>query len=169
MCACLPFPSRNVLYFGLYVVAAGGRLLSDSFDVGTLPTAGEQKVFQASRNALSNTPQHARHSVRVFVMICRHSMLMNGVSVERSDLAPTPGLVMHGSGDEAPALWRLYARAPYVIQNGLACDIVVWASQPEAETDSSMDAALASPGGAAGVSPPPGKAVKRRLRLKSFG
>lgn len=93
-------------------------------------------------------------------------MLMNGVSVERSDLAPNPGLVMHGSGDEAPALWRLYARAPYVIQNGLACDIVVWASQPEPETD----AVLASPGGAAGASPPPPAAVvKRHLRLKSFG
>lgn len=98
-------------------------------------------------------------------------MLMNGVSVERSDLAPTPGLVMHGSGDEPPALWRLYARAPYVIQNGLACDIVVWASQPEPEPDASGgDAVLASPGGASGVSPPPrGDAVKRRLRLKSFG
>lgn len=97
-------------------------------------------------------------------------MLMNGVSVERSDLAPTPGLVMHGSGDDAPALWRLYARAPYVIQNGLACDIVVWASQPEPEADASgVDAVLASPGGGAGARPPRAEALKRRLRLESFG
>lgn len=105
-------------------------------------------------------------------MLYHHSMLMNGVSVERSDLAPTPGLVMHGTGDEPPALWRLYARAPYVIQNGLACDIVVWASQPEPEPEpdaSGGDALLASPGGAAGASSPRGDAVKRRLRLKSFG
>lgn len=97
---------------------------------------------------------------------------MNGVSVERSDLAPTPGLVLHGFGDEPPALWRLYARAPYVIQNGLACDIVVWASQPQPEPDAGgADAVLASPGSAAiaGVSPLGGDAVKRRLRLKSLG
>lgn len=98
-------------------------------------------------------------------------MLMNGVSVERADLAPTPGLVMHGSGDDPPALWRLYARAPYVIQNGLACDIVVWASQPEAQDAgaSGVDAGLGAPGGAAGASPPRADAMKRRLRLNSFG
>lgn len=62
-------------------------------------------------------------------------MLMNGISVERTDLAPSPGLAMHAAGDRAPALWRLYVRAPYVVQNGLACDIVVWASQPAVEED----------------------------------
>lgn len=109
--------------------------------------------------------------LRSFFCFFRLSMLMNGISVERSDLAPTPGLVMHGSGDEPPALWRLYARAPYVVQNGLACDIVVWASQPapEAADGGVVDAVLDSPGGAAGVSPPRGDVVKRRLRLKSFG
>lgn len=57
-------------------------------------------------------------------------MLLNGITVERTDLVPTPGLTLHGSGDLAPSLWRLYARAPYVVQNGLACDIVLSASQP---------------------------------------
>lgn len=99
-------------------------------------------------------------------------MLMNGVSVERSDLAPTPGLVMHGSGDEAPALWRLYTRAPYVIQNGLACDIVVWALQPEPKVDPSAAEPAAAPA-AAPASPAAGAATparegKHRLTLKKF-
>lgn len=57
-------------------------------------------------------------------------MLLNGVTVERTDLVPTPGLTLHGAGDTAPSLWRLYARAPYVVQNGLACDIVLSVFQP---------------------------------------
>lgn len=109
-------------------------------------------------------------------------MLIHGVSVERADLAPSPGLVMHNNGDDAPALWRLYARAPYVIQNGLACDIVVWASQPVAEPDSAaaiQDFMLQSPGGDSsrdwsGGSPPTpsssaGGSARRRLRLKDIG
>lgn len=94
---------------------------------------------------------------------------MNGVSVERSDLGPTPGLVMHGSGDEAPALWRLYVRAPYVIQNGLASDIVVWASQPPAEREVDGDASLSSPGSASGGAPGRAATIKRRLTLGNLG
>lgn len=91
-------------------------------------------------------------------------MLSNGVSVERSDLAPNPSLVMHGSGDEAPALWRLYTRAPYVIQNGLACDIVVWASQPQPKVDPS--AVPVSPAAGAAT---PAREGRRRLKLKKLG
>lgn len=98
------------------------------------------------------------------------SMLLNGVSVERSDLGPTQGLVMHGSGDEAPALWRLYVRPPYVIQNGLACDIVVWASQPPPERDvGSGDASVSSPGSASGGTASRAATMKRRLTLGSLG
>lgn len=63
------------------------------------------------------------------------SMLVNGVSVERTDLAPDPGLIMHDVGDKGPALWRLYVRAPYVVHNGLASDVVVWCSQPAADDE----------------------------------
>lgn len=57
-------------------------------------------------------------------------MLVNGVAVERTDLGPTPDLVMHQPGERSPALWRVHVRAPYVVHNGLACDIVLWAYQP---------------------------------------
>lgn len=99
-------------------------------------------------------------------------MLVNGVSVERTDLAPTPGLVMHNRGDKSPALWRLYARAPYVVQNGLACDIVLWASQPPlaarpgCEVRDATDEPSPSPG--FGVSPGGAKA-KRRIVLPAIG
>ncbi|CAN0288267.1 unnamed protein product [Ectocarpus sp. 12 AP-2014] len=101
-------------------------------------------------------------------------MLVNGVSVERADLAPIPGLVMHGSGDEAPALWRLYTRAPYVVQNGLACDVVLWASQPLAEEgNATLDTVLESPGpassGGGGLSASAGRSLKGRLSLKKLG
>lgn len=62
-------------------------------------------------------------------------MLVNGVSVERIDLVPKPDLIMHQRGDRCPALWRVYVRAPYVVRNALACDIVLWASQPLGEED----------------------------------
>lgn len=50
-------------------------------------------------------------------------MLLECVSVERTDLTPTPDLVVHDKGDNSPAMWRLYARAPYVVKNALACSI----------------------------------------------
>lgn len=107
----------------------------------------------------------------------KHSMLVNGVSVERTDLAPTPGLTMHDVGDKGPALWRLYARAPYVVQNGLACDIVLWASQPppEGTSDEARGASAGpspSPSGV-GVGPmvtsPGGTKSRRRITLASMG
>lgn len=93
-------------------------------------------------------------------------MLVNGVSVERTDLAPTPGLVMH-DGDRAPALWRLYVRAPYVVQNGLACDVVLWASQPPAEA--TTDAAAVAGPSPRGFSISPGGIMKRRPGLGKIG
>lgn len=93
------------------------------------------------------------------------SMLEHGVSVERTDLAPTPELVMHSLGDKAPALWRLYVRSPYVVQNGLACNIVLWASQPAKEPAHN---AVATPSTETGTSPddstnwPPAKLRKIR-------
>lgn len=100
-------------------------------------------------------------------------MIVNGVSVERTDLAPTPGLVMHNPGDKGPALWRLYARAPYVVQNGLACDIVLWASQPPLPARPGDE----TRGAAGGSSPPPGfgetppgsAKAKRRIVLPGLG
>ena len=58
-------------------------------------------------------------------------MLLECVSVERTDLTPTPDLVVHakGKGDNSPAMWRLYARAPYVVKNALACSIFLRVSQ----------------------------------------
>ena len=77
-------------------------------------------------------------------------MLLNGVTVERTDLVPTPGLTLHGSGDMAPGLWRLYARAPYVVQNGLACDIVLSAFQP---SEKEASRTTSGPSGRKGLSP----------------
>lgn len=89
-------------------------------------------------------------------------MLNKNISVERRDLVPTAGLVIHGSGDKKPAIWLLYVRAPYVVQNGLACDIVLWASQPS-------EAEIRRAGGEEGLLRGRGKAVQRKLTFGKMG
>lgn len=101
-----------------------------------------------------------------------HRMLVNGLSVERTDLAPSPGLILHGVGDKSPALWRVYVRAPYVVQNSLPCDIVLWCAQPPMEDDDGEegDTIGPSPAGSRGSrGRTPHGALRRRTTISHFG
>lgn len=110
--------------------------------------------------------------------LAKHSMLVNGLSVERTDLAPSPGLILHGVEDKSPALWRVYMHAPYVVQNGLPCELVLWCMQPPLEDDYGEEGDSIGPstsGGGRGSrsgggwSITPRRNMARRMTISNFG